>query len=114
MYAAPAFAARSAWFAEKHKVTLIATPAFDSARQALSPSQVSGTLTVTLGAIAAILFVLGVLGMVATALIPPVGVLGLLFIFLAFVMGIAAIVPAAWPWQWNRAQQEQKVTRRGE
>lgn len=65
----------------------------------------------SLAAIAAILLVLGALGMLATALIPPAGVLGILFIFLAFVLGIGAIVPAAWPWQWNRSQQEQKVTR---
>ena len=65
----------------------------------------------TLAAIAALLLVLGVLGLLATALLPPVGALGILFIFLAFVLGIGAIVPAAWPWQWNRSQQEQKVTR---
>jgi hypothetical protein len=34
-----------------------------------------------------------------------------LFILLAFMLGIAGIVPAAWPWQWNRGQQDQKVTR---
>jgi hypothetical protein len=65
-----------------------------------------------LAAIAALLLVLGVLGLLATALLPPAGALGLLFIFLAFVLGIGAIIPAAWPWQWNRSQQEHKVTSR--
>ncbi len=64
-----------------------------------------------LAAIAAVLLVLGVLGLLVTAVMPPAGVLGLLFIFLAFVLGIGAIVPAAWPWQWNRGQVEQKVVR---
>jgi hypothetical protein len=65
----------------------------------------------TLAAIAALLLVLGVLGLLATALVPPAGALGILLIFLAFLLGIGAILPAAWPWQWNRGQQEQKVTR---
>ncbi len=64
-----------------------------------------------LAGLAALLLVLGVLGLLVTALIPPAGVLGILLIFLAFMLGIGAIVPAAWPWQWNRGQQEQKVTR---
>jgi hypothetical protein len=65
----------------------------------------------TLAGLAALLLVLGVLGLLVTALIPPAGVLGILFIFLAFMLGIGAIVPAAWPWQWNRGQQEPKITR---
>jgi hypothetical protein len=64
-----------------------------------------------LAIVAAALFILGMLGLAATAVLPPAGALGILFVFLAFVLGIAAIVPAAWPWQWNRGQQEQKVTR---
>jgi hypothetical protein len=64
-----------------------------------------------LAGIAVLLLGLGVLGLFATALLPPAGALGILFILLAFILGIAAIVPAAWPWQWNRGQQDQKVTR---
>jgi len=64
-----------------------------------------------LASAAAVSFILGILGLVTTAVLPPAGALGILFVFLAFVLGIASIVPAAWPWQWNRGQQEQKVTR---
>ena len=53
MKAAPAFAASNAWEGEKQRVTLTLVPPWLSARQALSPSQVSGTLTATLGAMAA-------------------------------------------------------------
>jgi hypothetical protein len=69
--------------------------------------QIAGTLA----GIAVLLLGLGVLGLLVTALLPPAGVLGILFIFLAFVLGIAAIIPAAWPWQWNRGQEDKKVTR---
>jgi hypothetical protein len=61
--------------------------------------------------IAVLFLILGGLGLLVTALLPPAGVLGILFILLAFMLGIAGIVPAAWPWQWNRGQQDQKVTR---
>ena len=53
MKVAPALAASSAWLAEKHKVTLTIVPSSDSVRQALSPSQVSGTFTATFRAILA-------------------------------------------------------------
>ena len=53
MKVAPALAASSAWLAEKHSVTLTMVPSPVSAWQALRPSQVSGTLTVTLPAILA-------------------------------------------------------------
>ena len=50
---APALAASSAWVAEKQSVTLTMVPSPVSVLQALSPSQVSGTLTVTFLAILA-------------------------------------------------------------
>ena len=53
MKVAPALAASSAWAAEKHKVTFTIVPSSESALQTCSPSGVSGTLTVTLGAILA-------------------------------------------------------------
>ena len=53
MKVAPALAASSAWLAEKHSVTLTIVPSPVSALQALRPSQVSGTLTVTFLAILA-------------------------------------------------------------
>ena len=52
MKVAPALAASSAWLAEKHSVTLTWRPAVVSALQALSPSNVSGTLMQILSAIA--------------------------------------------------------------
>jgi hypothetical protein len=36
-------------------------------------------------------------------------VAGTLLAILALFVGASAIVPAVWPWQWNRRQQEQKV-----
>ncbi len=50
MNVAPALAASSAWFAEKQSVTLTIRPSSLSARQAFSPSQVSGTFTAMFGA----------------------------------------------------------------
>ena len=51
MKVAPAFAASSAWAAEKHKVTLTMLPSDVSALQAFSPAGVSGTLIAILSAI---------------------------------------------------------------
>jgi len=47
MKLAPAFAARSAWFAEKQSVTLTRIPRDESTRTAGSPVSVNGTLTTT-------------------------------------------------------------------
>lgn len=57
-----------------------------------------------IAAAAVLLFLLGLLGFAVTALFPPAGVVGGLLIILAILTGIAAIVPAVWPWQWNRGQ----------
>ncbi len=48
MKVAPAFAASKAWAGEKQSVTLTIVPSPVSARQAFSPSGVSGTLIATL------------------------------------------------------------------
>ena len=53
MKVAPAFAASSAWLAEKQSVTLTCVPSPVSVLQAFRPSSVSGSLTVTLEAILA-------------------------------------------------------------
>jgi hypothetical protein len=50
---APALAARRAWFALKQSVTFVLSPRSASALHATSPAPVSGTLTTTLGWIAA-------------------------------------------------------------
>ncbi|RPI86893.1 MAG: hypothetical protein EHM41_06900 [Chloroflexi bacterium] len=68
-------------------------------------SQRKGWQTAGIIAAAALLFfLLGLLGIAATALFPPAGAVGGLLVILAILTGIAAIVPAIWPWQWNRGQ----------
>ena len=49
MNVAPALAASSAWFGEKHNVTLVGVPSLDKMLHAFKPSIVSGNLTQTLG-----------------------------------------------------------------
>ena len=51
--AAPAFAARSAWFAEKQSVTFVRMSRSENVRVATRPASVSGTFTTTLEWIAA-------------------------------------------------------------
>jgi hypothetical protein len=46
-----------------------------------------------------------------TAVLPTSGLFGAFLAFIAFVLGVTAIIPAAWPWQWNRSQTERKVRR---
>jgi predicted nucleic acid-binding Zn-ribbon protein len=61
------------------------------------------------GIIAAIAFGLLLLGLLLSVvgLIP----LGGLVLFVAILVGMAALVPAAWPWQWNRRQMPEKIVR---
>jgi hypothetical protein len=51
MKEAPAFAARMACAAEKHKVTFTLIPSLDNARVAFKPARVSGHFMTTFGAI---------------------------------------------------------------
>ncbi len=67
------------------------------------------TLAVALG-----LFLIGLLLTAAATLLPPAAAIGALLMVLAFVTGILAIIPAAWPWQWNRNQRSQAVKASGE
>ncbi len=53
-------------------------------------------------AIAAVTFILALLCAGLGLAFPPVMVLGILLGIVALVLACAAIVPAAWPWQWNR------------
>jgi len=48
------------------------------------------------------LFIVGLL----LTFIPPIALLGAILIFLALCLGVIAIIPAVWPWQWNRKQRE--------
>jgi hypothetical protein len=51
---------------------------------------------------AVVLFLLALLGFALGALFPPAALVGTVLAVLALFVGIGAIVPAVWPWQWNR------------
>jgi len=61
-------------------------------------------LAMILAAVAAVLFLIGLGGTLLGAVMPPLVVVGTIFILLAIALGLFAIVPAVWPWQWNRKQ----------
>jgi hypothetical protein len=63
-------------------------------------------------AIAASVFILGLILLLAGAVVPPIAAIGLLLAVAGFGVAIYAVVPAVWPWQWNRKQREQKITSR--
>jgi hypothetical protein len=63
--------------------------------------QLAGILAAT----GAGLFLIGLLLFALAVLFPPATALGALLVFLGFMVGLLAIIPAAWPWQWNRRQQ---------
>ncbi len=46
------------------------------------------------------------------SIIPPIIPLGILMILAGFGLAIFGIIPAVWPWQWNRGQQPHKVVGR--
>lgn len=58
------------------------------------------------GAAAAAALVLGLIVSAFGALFPPVLILGGLMVIAGFAIGAGALVPALWPWQWNRGQKE--------
>jgi len=51
------------------------------------------------------MFLFGILLIAAGGVIPLLALLGVLLGCLSIGLGIFAIVPAVWPWQWNRRQQ---------
>lgn len=57
------------------------------------------------------LLLLGLLVSALGAVTPPVAVLGIVLVVLGVIAGIFAVVPAIWPWQWNRTQQDQKIVK---
>jgi hypothetical protein len=57
-------------------------------------------------AAAAVVFILALLFAGIGLVFPPGMILGILLGIVAIVAACAAIVPAAWPWQWNRGQVE--------
>lgn len=48
----------------------------------------------------------------AASIIPPFIPLGILMVLVGFGLALFGIIPAAWPWQWNRGQQPHKVVSR--
>jgi hypothetical protein len=57
-------------------------------------------------AAAVVAFILALLFAGIGLVFPPSTILGILLGILAIVVACAALVPAAWPWQWNRGQVE--------
>ena len=62
-------------------------------------------------AIAVVLFLSGIVSFAAAPLFPPLGVLGTVLVILGLALGVSSVIPAAWPWRWNREQQAPKVIR---
>jgi hypothetical protein len=60
--------------------------------------------------IAAAFLIAALLCFALSVAVPPLAVLGLLLAIAAFAGFAFAVVPAVWPWQWNRKQQEHKIT----
>jgi hypothetical protein len=59
-----------------------------------------------LAGVAAAMFILALLCAAVGMVFPPITILGILLGIAAIVVACAAIVPAAWPSQWNRGQAE--------
>jgi hypothetical protein len=54
--------------------------------------------------IAAVLFLLGLISFVTSPMAAPLGILGVLLVLFGLGMAVFAILPAIWPWRWNRGQ----------
>ena len=80
----------------------IGGPRLASQKKGWKVAGIAALVTLTLLIIALILFGLA-------ALLPPLSALAVLLIVFAFGTGITAIIPAIWPWQWNRQQVEYKI-----
>ena len=61
--------------------------------------------------LALLALIIGLIAFAASPMLPPLSLLGILASAAALALGIFAIVPAVWPWQWNRQQQAPKVFR---
>ncbi|MDR3577404.1 MAG: hypothetical protein P4L50_26375 [Anaerolineaceae bacterium] len=60
-------------------------------------------------AVAISLLILALIFFGLAALLPLFSAFGVVLIVAAFITGLFAIIPAVWPWQWNRQQQDQKI-----
>lgn len=61
-----------------------------------------------LGVVALALFVLGAILTLSAALFPPLFILGIPLIIVAFVTAIAALYPIMWPRRWNKQQLDKR------
>lgn len=61
---------------------------------------------------AGLLFVLALVGLLLTMVFPPAGIIAAFLGILGFATGIAAIIPAVWPGQWNRKQEGPQIATR--
>ena len=59
-----------------------------------------------IAAVAAAFLFLGLLLIAGGAIAPPLAVIGAVILVIALFLGVLAIIPAVWPWQWNRKQQQ--------
>lgn len=65
-----------------------------------------------IASVAGVLLLLTLLSLLLTLVFPAAGIVAALLGILGFGVGIAAIVPAVWPGQWNRQQTGPRVTSR--
>jgi hypothetical protein len=56
-----------------------------------------------------LMLILGIMIALLGLLFPPISILGVLTAIMGLFVALLAIVPAAWPWQWNRNQQDPPV-----
>ena len=61
---------------------------------------------------AVLLLLLAIIAFLLTAIFPPASIIGAFLGILGLGTGIGAIIPAIWPWQWNRKEQSQKIVER--
>ena len=62
-----------------------------------------------IAAAAGVLFFLAILSLLLTLVFPPAGIIAALLGILGFGTGIAAIIPAVWPSQWNRKKKGREL-----
>jgi hypothetical protein len=57
------------------------------------------------------LLLLGMLIVLSGLIFPPLSLIGVLIAVMGLLVAVLAVIPAAWPWQWNRNQQEAPVSK---
>jgi hypothetical protein len=70
--------------------------------------RIAGIIAIITG----VFLLLALIGLLLAPLFPPAGIIAALLGLLGFGIGIAALVPAIWPGQWNRKQDSPRITSR--